>query len=394
MPVSGVESEDAEAGRLAWGNYLLIPPGTAWLADEWTTPSVVLTEGVDRVYRLTIQKQPGQGPEPSNVDIQVPAGSRIISTSPGHAGDGERGDVERHAGGRPGARSPISAMTNGASMAAVVVNHRRYDLVERCLESLQASSRPPDRMVVVDNDSEPGELAKAVRAAPHTILVENADNRGYAAACNQGWRAASADLTLFLNADVTVERDCLERCIAGHPGRSGCRHRDRPVGATRRKPRPCLSSREPDRSDGTLVRPPAPSADAPVAAICPLHDVVARPGERPRHRGLHWGVPAHPLRDARPRRWLGRGLLVLRRGPGPVPAGSPSGHAGAIPGGGGRGASEGRLEPPARCGCGPRARAAVHPAACAPVRSSTRTSGTSRSTWPPVRLRPFAGWSA
>jgi hypothetical protein len=83
LPVSGVESEEPEAGRLAWGNYLLIRPGTAWLADEWTTPSVVRADGLDMVYRLTIQKQPGQGPEPSAVDIQVPSGSRIISGSPG-----------------------------------------------------------------------------------------------------------------------------------------------------------------------------------------------------------------------------------------------------------------------------------------------------------------------
>ncbi len=83
LPVSGVESEDSEAGRLAWGNYLLIRPGTAWLADEWTTPSVVLNEGAERVYRLLVQKQPGQGPEPSTVVVQVPGGSRIISASRG-----------------------------------------------------------------------------------------------------------------------------------------------------------------------------------------------------------------------------------------------------------------------------------------------------------------------
>ncbi len=83
LPVSGVESEDVEAGRLAWGNYLLIPPGTAWLADEWTTPGAVLTDGHERVYRLTIQKQPGQGPEPTAVVIHVPSESRITSASPG-----------------------------------------------------------------------------------------------------------------------------------------------------------------------------------------------------------------------------------------------------------------------------------------------------------------------
>ncbi|MFO1540047.1 MAG: DUF4012 domain-containing protein [Chloroflexota bacterium] len=88
LPVSGPEEESMVAGRLAWGAYLLVAPGEATLSASWVTPGVELVApGPDaadeRTYRLTIQKQPGMGPEPLGIRIVLPAGSKVSGGSPG-----------------------------------------------------------------------------------------------------------------------------------------------------------------------------------------------------------------------------------------------------------------------------------------------------------------------
>jgi len=99
-------------------------------------------------------------------------------------------------------------------VAVVVVNYRRYDLLGDCLRSVRVSSRPPDRIIVVDNESDPDDLARVIGDATDVVAIANPDNRGYAAACNQGWRAAGTETVLFLNGDITLDPDCMARCLA------------------------------------------------------------------------------------------------------------------------------------------------------------------------------------
>lgn len=100
-----------------------------------------------------------------------------------------------------------------ATVAAVIVNYKRYDLLRTCIASLLASSRPPDDIVVVDNSTDRARLAAITAAFPTVRAIANGDNPGYAVACNQGWQAASADHVLFLNADITLPAECLARCL-------------------------------------------------------------------------------------------------------------------------------------------------------------------------------------
>lgn len=88
LPVSGPEEESLVAGRRAWGSYLLIAPGEATLTAGWWTPDVDLpapdpsTPG-ERLYRLTIQKQPGMTAEPLGLRVLLPPGAAVIGISPG-----------------------------------------------------------------------------------------------------------------------------------------------------------------------------------------------------------------------------------------------------------------------------------------------------------------------
>lgn len=81
--VTGVEAITAEAGRRAYGIFLMEPPGTTWAKVAWISPEAVETDGTTRLYRLTVQKENGRTAEPLSVSIALPAGAKVLGTSPG-----------------------------------------------------------------------------------------------------------------------------------------------------------------------------------------------------------------------------------------------------------------------------------------------------------------------
>lgn len=82
-PINAAESVALEAGRNAFGNFLLIAPGPADLTYRWATPSVAIQSGAEWTYTLTIQKQPGLRPGSLTVTVALPAGATIDAVSQG-----------------------------------------------------------------------------------------------------------------------------------------------------------------------------------------------------------------------------------------------------------------------------------------------------------------------
>jgi len=83
----------------------------------------------------------------------------------------------------------------------VVVNWNSGELLERCVRSLLRCA-PDCEIVLIDNASQDASF-NFIEGVENTILVmRNSRNAGFAAACNQGWRAAHGDLILFLNPDA------------------------------------------------------------------------------------------------------------------------------------------------------------------------------------------------
>jgi hypothetical protein len=70
-----------EAGRMAIGTYLKIPPGQTSLRYTWTSPYAANADTTGGTYRLTIQAQPGMLPGPLTLTIRVPDGYRITAAS-------------------------------------------------------------------------------------------------------------------------------------------------------------------------------------------------------------------------------------------------------------------------------------------------------------------------
>jgi GT2 family glycosyltransferase len=95
------------------------------------------------------------------------------------------------------APAPVTECTS-----IVVLSFDQLRHTQGCLASLREHTPEPHEVVVVDNGSAP-EVAGWVREHAD-VAVLNPENRGVAAALNQGARAASGDVLVFLNNDTRV----------------------------------------------------------------------------------------------------------------------------------------------------------------------------------------------
>jgi N-acetylglucosaminyl-diphospho-decaprenol L-rhamnosyltransferase len=96
-------------------------------------------------------------------------------------------------------------MTEPADLAVVVVNYNTGDYLARALASAsEAAGDAGLELVVVDNASTDGSAERAVARHPGVRLISNPENRGFAAAANQGIRATSAPFVFLLNPDAEI----------------------------------------------------------------------------------------------------------------------------------------------------------------------------------------------
>lgn len=100
-------------------------------------------------------------------------------------------------------------------VSVIVISYDNRELTEACLDSvLQLSMHPNLEVIVIDNASTDGsaEMLAAMRDdRVHVIL--NAENAGFAAANNQGLRAATGQYLILLNNDTVVPRGWIPRML-------------------------------------------------------------------------------------------------------------------------------------------------------------------------------------
>lgn len=84
--------------------------------------------------------------------------------------------------------------------AIVVVTYNSAAEIGACLDAALPTGAD---IVVVDNRSQDGTCAEIQRRQVH--LIANAENRGFAAAVNQGFRATTAPFVLLLNPDAVLQ---------------------------------------------------------------------------------------------------------------------------------------------------------------------------------------------
>jgi GT2 family glycosyltransferase len=108
-------------------------------------------------------------------------------------------------------RSPGALAGLEDVISVVVVDFRSSDLALSCVRSLLAGTLVPDEILIIDNESRGRQSSTFGDPIVRALAIP--DNMGYSTSCNLGASATSGDVILFLNADVTVDRDCLARCV-------------------------------------------------------------------------------------------------------------------------------------------------------------------------------------
>ena len=98
-------------------------------------------------------------------------------------------------------------------LSIVIVNWNTREMLRDCLASIPSHDGMQSEVIVIDNASDDGSADMVAVAFPEVLLIRNPDNRGFAAATNQGLRVSSGRHLLLLNSDTLVHGDVLSRSV-------------------------------------------------------------------------------------------------------------------------------------------------------------------------------------
>ncbi|KPJ64955.1 hypothetical protein AMJ44_11750 [candidate division WOR-1 bacterium DG_54_3] len=101
-----------------------------------------------------------------------------------------------------------------SSLDIIIVNWNAGQQLRECIGSIVGAKRDGfnlNRVIVVDNASADGSADELEDLRLPVSIIRNEENRGFAAACNQGAEDSSADYLLFLNPDTYLNQDSLAK---------------------------------------------------------------------------------------------------------------------------------------------------------------------------------------
>lgn len=106
-----------------------------------------------------------------------------------------------------------------ASADILVCVHNSIDDVRTCLESVVKTMGPKDRVIIVDDGSQPPTQALCEEVAARlgttkSLLIRHELAKGFCQAANAGAKQSSHDICIFLNSDTIVNGDWIDRLSA------------------------------------------------------------------------------------------------------------------------------------------------------------------------------------
>ncbi|MEW5806014.1 MAG: glycosyltransferase family 2 protein [Acidobacteriota bacterium] len=100
-------------------------------------------------------------------------------------------------------------------VSVIVITWNSEKFIEECLSSVFKQSYPQIEVIVTDNGSGDSTTQIIRSRFQSVILIENKQNLGYCKANNIALKSAKGTYLLFLNSDVILENDYIEKCIDG-----------------------------------------------------------------------------------------------------------------------------------------------------------------------------------
>lgn len=116
--------------------------------------------------------------------------------------------------GARASRDPVEVGMSKTSVDVVVPVYGHWEMVERCIRSLIAQSRPTT-VIVVDDRSPDDTADRVAEQFPGVTLVRQATNTGFAAACNAGFARGSGEVVILVNSDVEADPQMVEHLLTG-----------------------------------------------------------------------------------------------------------------------------------------------------------------------------------
>ena len=105
-------------------------------------------------------------------------------------------------------------MTQQPAMTVIVVNWNARAYLPACLDSLLGQAYPDYEVALVDNASTDGSVAMVRRRYPQVRVLEQEENKGFAAGNNAAIREARGEIIVLANPDIVAEPDMLAQLAA------------------------------------------------------------------------------------------------------------------------------------------------------------------------------------
>ncbi|MFB0518893.1 MAG: glycosyltransferase family 2 protein [Acidobacteriota bacterium] len=98
-------------------------------------------------------------------------------------------------------------------VSIIVISWDSIGFLGECLKSVREQTYQDWELIVVDNGSQDGSADLVREKFPEARLIANSQNLGFSRAGNLGLRESRGKWVLFINPDVRLERDWLEKAL-------------------------------------------------------------------------------------------------------------------------------------------------------------------------------------
>ena len=113
-------------------------------------------------------------------------------------------------------RKRTSRLREPKSLVDIIIPvHQRFDLLRQCLNAIpNAAGDVSYKIIIFDNASPPDEANKFYPTIDKSIkIARSKQNIGFPRACNQGVHRGNSPLLFFLNSDVILEPNSIDKLV-------------------------------------------------------------------------------------------------------------------------------------------------------------------------------------